>query len=92
MIKCKCCGAEIKSVMVDLFDHNGNDNDYELPLAECAENAVYFETGAMWTGYELSETEQRETITCPKCHKYPFEDEIQIDEIVRVVMFKAGEK
>jgi hypothetical protein len=90
MIKCKCCGAEINSVLVGLFDHNDNDADYELPLFECPENAVYFETATNWTGYDLSESEQRETITCPKCHKYPFEDEIQVDNIVRVVMFKAA--
>ena len=88
MIKCKCCGAEIDSVKTGMFNLDGSDNDYEVPLIECEENAVYFETNRTWTGYELSEEEQRERISCPKCGKYPFIQEVQVHEIVRVVMFK----
>ena len=88
MIKCKCCGAEIDSVKTGMFNLDGSDDDYEVLLTECEENAVYFETNRTWTGYELSEEEQRERICCPKCGKYPFVQEVQVHEIVRVVMFK----
>ena len=88
MIKCKCCGAEIDSVKTRMFNLDGSDDDYEVPLTECEDNAVYFETNRSWTGYELSEEEQRERICCPKCCKYPFVQEVQVHDIVRVVMFK----
>lgn len=88
MIKCKCCGEEITSIKTGIFDYDGNDSDYEIPLSDGG-NAVLFETGRAWVGYELSEEEQRECIYCPKCGKYPFGDgEIGIEEPVVVCMFK----
>ena len=92
MIKCCNCGSEIKSVKIPHFNYDGSDSDVELPLTECEENAVYFETDRNWCGYELSEEEQKERIECPKCNKYPFKYEVQIDEPVRVIMFKESER
>lgn len=93
MVKCKCCGREINYVNVDLFDIQGSDSFERLPLYECDDNAVYIEPGQIWTGYELSEEEQIDTIECPYCNKFPFnERDIQVEDIVRVVMFKDDEE
>ena len=93
MIKCKCCGRELNYVNVDLFDIQGSDSFERLPLYECDDNAVYIEPGQIWTGYELSEEEQIDTIECPYCNKFPFnEKDIQVEDVVRVVMFKDDEE
>ena len=93
MVKCKCCGREINYVDVDLFDIQGSDSFERLPLYECDDNAVYIEPGQIWTGYELSEEEQIDTIECPYCNKFPFnEKDIQVEDVVRVVMFKDDEE
>lgn len=93
MIKCKCCGREINYVNVDLFDIQGSDSFERLPLYECDDNAIYIEPGQIWTGHELSEEEQIDTIKCPYCNKFPFnEKDIQVEDIVRVVMFKDDEE
>ncbi len=93
MVKCKCCGRELNYVNVDLFDIQGSDSFERLPLYECDDNAVYIEPGQIWTGYKLSEEEQIDTIECPYCNKFPFnEKEIQVEDIVRVVMFKDDEE
>lgn len=93
MVKCKCCRREIDYVNVDLFDIQGSDSFERLPLYECDDNAVYIEPGQIWTGYELSEEEQIDTIECPYCNKFPFnEKDIQIEDVVRVVMFKDDEE
>ena len=93
MIKCKCCGRELNYVNVDLFDIQGSDSFERLPLYECDDNAVYIEPSQIWTGYELSEEEQIDTIECPYCNKFPFnEKDIQVEDVVRVVMFKDDEE
>ena len=93
MVKCKCCGRELNYVNVDLFDIQGSDSFERLPLYECDDNAVYIEPGQIWTGYELSEEEQIDTIECPYCNKFPFnEKDIQVEDVVRVVMFKDDEE
>lgn len=93
MIKCKCCGRELNYVNVDLFDIQGSDSFERLPLYECDDNAVYIEPVQIWTGYELSEEEQIDTIECPYCNKFPFnEKDIQVEDVVRVVMFKDDEE
>ena len=89
MIKCNNCGKVIDKVCLSVFLRDGADVDVCYPLIESEENAVYVDTENNWTGYELTEDEQREKITCPHCGKFPFKcSEIQIHEIVRVVCFK----
>ena len=42
--------------------------------------------------YELSDEEQKDRICCPYCNRFPFiSEEIQIEEIVRIICFKRGE-
>lgn len=90
-MKCKKCGKEIKSLLVDTFLRDGSDADIEQPITECEEDAAYIETTQNWTGYELSEEEMLDTITCPHCKQFPFRSkEIQVCDVVRVVCFKGG--
>lgn len=89
MVVCKNCGKVIDKIWLNVFLRDGSDMEIDYPVNECEDNAVYIDTDQDWTGYELTEDEQREQITCPHCGKFPFKsNEIQIHEIVRVVCFK----
>lgn len=90
-MKCEKCGKEIDSVMVGVFNYDGSDSDVKHYIEEVEEDAAVFETEQNWTGYELSEEEQRETISCPYCGEFPFENtEIQVYNVVRVVCFRRS--
>lgn len=92
-MKCEKCGKTIDHVMVGLFDHNGSDSDVKHYIEETEEDAVVFETETNWTGYELSEEEMMDTISCPHCGKFPFKhEEVQVYTVVRVVCFKTEEE
>lgn len=89
MITCEKCGAKISFLEVDVFNYDGSDSCRDTTFEEFDVNAIVVDLDKNWTGYELSEEEMRETITCPSCHKWPFKsEEIQIYEFVRVVMFR----
>ena len=91
-MKCEKCGNEICRLKIDMFNHDGSDNFYSYIFDEVEKNVVV-EIDKNWTGYELSEEEQIETIVCPYCGEFPFKDkEIQVYEIVRLVMFKNGKE
>lgn len=91
-MKCEKCGKEIENLLVDTFLRDGSDTDIEQPIIECEHNAAYIETTQNWTGYDLSEEEMFETITCPHCKQFPFKStEIQVYDVVRVVCFKTEE-
>lgn len=89
-LKCKKCGAEIKEIRANVFNYDGSDSFRTFSVKQVPYNAVVFETDINWTGYELTDEERKDTIECPYCHKYPFDDktEIQTYEILRVVCFK----
>lgn len=89
-MKCKKCGKDIKEIKANVFNYDGSDSCCMFPIKQVPHNAVYFETDTNWTGYELTDEERKETIECPYCKKYPFDDKavIQTYEIVRVVCFK----
>lgn len=88
-MKCEKCGAEINFLLVDVFNYDGSDSDQRINFSECEENAVYFDIPKEWTGTDLSENEQADTICCPECRKFPFKSkEIQTYEFIRVAMFK----
>lgn len=88
-MKCEMCGKDIDHLSVDCFTYEGADRPVDYYINECENNAVYIDTTANWTGYELSDEERAETIECPHCGKFPFkEKEIQVYDIVRVVMFR----
>lgn len=89
-MKCEKCGKEIKNLLVDIFNYDGTDSEYEIPYQEQDEDAVVIDLTKSWTGYELSEEEMMETIVCPHCKKFPFKHkEVQVYDVVRVVMFKT---
>ena len=89
-MKCKKCGEEIKEIRTNIFNRDGSDSYYDFSIKQVPHNAVYFETDTSWTGYELSDEERKESIKCPYCKKYPFDDKVEIQtyEILRVVCFK----
>lgn len=91
-MKCEKCGKEISSLMVDVFNWDGSDDEEELPVVECEEDAFYIDTERNWTGYELDEEEMLDTILCPHCRKFPFKStEIHVYDMVRVVCFKKAQ-
>lgn len=89
-MKCEKCGKDLSYLYLDKFNYDGSDNFVKHYLEECLINAVVIETDSNWTGYELSEEEQKETIVCPYCNKFPFKkEEIQAYDVVKIVMFKT---
>lgn len=91
-MKCEKCGWNIDSVMVDMFNYDGSDGDVRHYFTEAEHDAVVIETDRNWAGYELSEDEMLDSITCPHCHQFPFiSTEIQIYDVVRIVCFKQEE-
>ena len=90
-MKCEKCGKEIESLEVNVFNYDGSDRYYGIPVAECEQNAVYVDADHNWTGYELTDEERLDTIRCPRCKQFPFENtEMQVHDVVRVVCFKKG--
>lgn len=86
-MNCNKCGKVMDFVLVNFFDREGDDSYTPCEFTECNGGAVELDVDNNWTGYELTEEEQMETILCPHCRKFPFEKEIQVYDIVRVVMF-----
>lgn len=93
MIKCEKCGRGMPYININEFLKDDSDADIERPYAKCAANAIVIETDHAWTGYDLSEEEQIETIKCPFCHKFPFEAEtIFVKKIVEITCIKRSEQ
>lgn len=93
-MRCAKCGKEIHEVLLNVFNFDGSDDFVEEDIGEieCCD-AVYISTYRNWTGYELSEEEQRETILCPHCEQFPFKsDEIGVYDKVEIVCFKGEEE
>lgn len=93
-MKCLNCGEYIDEVLVNTFIYDGSDTEIKTPIEQVYDenhklNCGIIRTTWNWTGYELTDEERKETIVCPKCNKYPFnkDDEIQINEVVEVVCF-----
>ena len=91
MVRCEKCGKEMNCLMLSVFGYDGADSDYAIPIHEVEEDAVCVEVSPAWTGNELSEEEQMETIHCPYCGEFPFaHQEVKTQTIVQVVCFKSG--
>lgn len=87
---CEKCGKEIDHINTSVFSYDGSDSDYSFPITYSKENGcVSFSTSQKWTGYDLTDDEQKERICCPYCGKYPFDDSIEIEfyEPVEVMMW-----
>lgn len=78
------------TLLINKFNQDGSDDFYEYSISEENDiNSVFIDTDRNWTGYELSCDEKTETVVCPNCKKYPFDNkEIQKYEIVRLVSQK----
>lgn len=92
-MKCEKCGKELDSILINKFMRGGADTWLDYPFAEVPDNAVIIDADSNWTGYDLSEEEQLETIRCPHCKQFPFKrEEVQHEEIVRIILFKEDAK
>ena len=92
-MRCEKCGKEINTLLINRFNFEGSDSYCIYPITEYEENAVTVDTDHNWTGDELTEEEQKDTIKCPYCNQFPFvSEEIQVEEIVRIICFKRGDK
>lgn len=92
-MKCEKCGKEISYLEVDVFNYDGSDCIQDMTFEEHDVDAVTIEVDRNWVGYDLSDEEALDTITCPYCHKWPFKStEIQQYTVVRLVMFKSVNK
>lgn len=92
-MKCENCGKEIEYINLDFFNYDGSDDYCEVPFyTDGVSDNIIMDVNSDWTGYELSEEEQMETIVCPCCKKFPFKHkEVQVYNIVRVVCFADKE-
>ena len=79
-VYCAHCGEKLEKIMLHKFGFNGDEYDDDFP---CEFSATIMEDGSIgilictdrnWCGYDLTEDEQREDISCPKCGKFPFSD------------------
>ena len=89
---CKKCGKEIDHINTSVFNYDGSDSDCSIPIVYSKENGcVSFSTSQKWTGYDLTDKEQKEGIRCPYCGKFPFDDSIGIEfyEPVEVMMWTS---
>ena len=93
MIKCEQCKKQIDYVITNRFNYDGSDSDIKVFLHEYPESsAIYLETDSYWCGFGLDKKDQIEYIKCPHCKKFPFKlKEVQVEELIRVVMFKTEE-
>lgn len=88
MVTCNKCGKPIPEIEVDIFQYDNSDAWGLFQLHACSNYAVYVDLPPAWVGDDMSEEEQRDSIRCPHCHAYPFEDkEIQVYTQLRTVMF-----
>lgn len=90
MISCEKCGHELDIIALNVFAYDCSDHLIHHIPKEADNNAVVVETMQNWCGYELLDEEMPDSISCPYCHKFPFEDiEVQCYDVVRLVMFKT---
>lgn len=86
-MKCEKCGKEIDSVEVNMFESDGSDDWYIVEIGE-ENDVVLFSVLPNWTGNDLVEAEQIETIRCPHCHKFPLKKQmIDTCQYVSVTMY-----
>ena len=89
---CEKCGKEIDHIITSVFNYDGSDSDCSIPITYRNEyGCVSFSTSKDWTGYDLTDEEQKERISCPYCGKFPFDDseEFNFHESVEVLMWTS---
>ena len=87
---CEKCGKKIDHIITSVFNsYDGSDSEYSLPIAYDEDGGcVQFSTTQNWTGYDLTDEEQKDRICCPFCREYPFDanEEIELYEPEEVVV------
>ena len=86
---CEKCGKKIDHIITSVFNYDGSDSEYSFPVTYDENGGcIQFSTTQNWTGYELSDTEQKDSIRCPFCHEFPFDanEEIELYEPEEVVV------
>lgn len=91
-IKCNNCKKDINKILLNRFNYDGSDSEELIEFSEIfnyESRGIVIRTDTNWTGYELTNEERQETISCPYCHKYPFneKDEIETNEPVEIICF-----
>lgn len=71
---CEKCGKKIDHIITSVFNYDGSESEYSFPITYNKDSGyVRFSiTTQKWTGFELSDTEQKESIRCPFCGEFPF--------------------
>ncbi len=91
-MRCEKCGAEINSLEVDMFNYDGTDNWYDVEISEDYD-VISMSVFPNWTGDELDEDEQADTIRCPHCKQFPFIDRcLETCRYVSVIMYPKKRK
>lgn len=91
-MKCEQCGKELNSIEVDMFNYDGSDDWYDAELFE-ESGIVFLNVLPNWTGDELDEDEQADTIRCPHCNQYPFKCRlIETCRYVNIQMYPSERK
>lgn len=87
---CEKCGKKIDHIITSVFNsYDGSDSEYSFPITYNEDGGcIQFSTTQNWTGYELSDTEQKDSIRCPFCREFPFDanEEIELYEPEEVVV------
>ena len=75
-MRCKHCGKEIPKININVFQHDGTDKLelHEVSQSVWAKGYAVVATSRNWTGYDLDTEERLETIECPHCGKFPFDE------------------
>ena len=91
---CEKCGKKIDHIITSVFNYDGSDSEHSFPITYNKDGGcVQFSTTQNWTGYELTDAEQKDGIRCPFCHEFPFDanEEIELYEPEEVVvMMREG--
>ena len=77
VLRCHHCHEKLDSVNLNCFRINGSDDWFPhgiclFGINDVGDPFVEVRTNMAWTGEDLSDGERLETVTCPKCGKYPF--------------------
>ena len=86
---CEKCGKKIDHIITSVFNYEGSDSEYSFPVTYYDDGGcIQFSTTQNWTGYELTDTERKDSIRCPFCREFPFDDneEIELYEPEKVVV------
>ena len=84
---CSECGKKLEKLMIHKFAFNGDEYDDDFPidftstLMEDGDIGICICTDTNWCGYDQTESDQVDCITCPHCGKYPFTStHIEVEE------------